>query len=75
MTNTIDRMTADQISLLISDLHHTYERINRFERTIPDGPTMGTKDALLSNAKVDLHNARWELSKAIQHLGLIDRDD
>jgi hypothetical protein len=36
---------------------------------------MGTKDALLSNAKVDLHNARWELSKAIQNLGLIDRDD
>jgi len=75
MTTTTDRMTTDQISLLIGDLLHTYERINKFERTIPDGPTMGTKDALLSNAKVDLHNARWELSKAIQNLGLIDRDD
>jgi hypothetical protein len=75
MTKTIERMTADQISLLIGDLLNTYEQINKFERAIPDGPTMGTKDALLSNAKVDLHNARWELSKAIQNLGLIDRDD
>ena len=75
MTETTERMTYDQVSLLISDLLYTFDQINKFERSIPEGPTMGTKDALLSNAKVDLNNVRWELSNAIKHLNLINRDD
>lgn len=63
-----DRMSSDEIESMLNDLLHVLGRLAKIKASIPDAPTQGLKDALLSNAKVDIHNGRWELNKACQHL-------
>ena len=73
MVTATDRMSADDVSLTISDLLHVLERLRKIERSIPDNPTESTNDALVSCARVDVHNARCELSKAVENLSLLNQ--
>ena len=68
---TIDRMTKDEAEALIKKLQDIALDLMATRDDIPDGHTMGAKDAFISNAKVDIHNAVWELTKALQHLQFV----
>lgn len=68
---TIDRMTKDEAEALIKKLQDIALDLMAARDDIPDGPTMEAKDAFISNAKVDIHNAVWELTKALQHLQFV----
>lgn len=68
---TIDRMTKGEAEALIKKLQDIALDLMSARDDIPDGPTVETKDAFISNAKVDIHNAVWELTKALQHLRFV----
>ena len=68
---TIDRMTKAEADTLIAQVRKVAVDLMDARDGIPDGPTMGAKDAFMSNAKVDIHNAIWELTKALQHLQFV----
>lgn len=71
---TIDRMTKAEADTLLAQVRKIALDLMDARDGIPDGPTVETKDAFISNAKVDIHNAVWELTKAIQHLEFVSED-
>ena len=71
---TIDRMTKAEADTLIAQVRKVARDLMDALDGIPDGPTVEARDAFISNAKVDIHNAIWELTKAIQHLEFVSQD-
>ena len=71
---TIDRMTKAEADTLLAQVRKVAVDLMDARDGIPDGPTVEARDAFISNAKVDIHNAIWELTKAIQHLEFVSQD-